>query len=122
MITITAHAVRSGDWWAVTFDGPTGTFHTQARRLDQVDEMVRDILDMEGITDTEIDVIPVVSPEDQAAVTDARTAAAEAARTADEASARSRAAVARLRAEGLTVRDIGTLLGVSPQRISQLAS
>jgi len=30
--------------------------------------------------------------------------------------------VARLRAEGLTDRDIGTLMGLSPQRVSQLAS
>lgn len=30
--------------------------------------------------------------------------------------------VARLRAEALTVRDIGTLMGLSPQRVSQLAS
>lgn len=30
--------------------------------------------------------------------------------------------VARLRAEGLTVRDIGTLMGLSPQHVSQLAS
>jgi DNA-directed RNA polymerase specialized sigma24 family protein len=122
MITITASAVRSGDWWAVSFDGPTGTFHTQARRLDLVGEMVRDILDMEGIGEAFINVVPVVSAEDEEAARATRAAAAEAARVADEASTRSRQTVARLRAEGLTVRDIGTLLGVSPQRVSQLAS
>jgi DNA-directed RNA polymerase specialized sigma24 family protein len=119
---ITAQAVRKGGWWAISFDGPTGTFNTQARRLDQVEEMVRDILDMEGVVGATISVVPEVTTDDAAAVTAARTAAAEAARVAEEASMRSRAAVAQLRAEGMTVRDIGTLMGLSPQRVSQLAS
>lgn len=120
MSTIVAHATRSGQWWAVEFDTPTGTFHTQARRLDQVPAMVRDILDMEHVGQVAIEVAAHVP--DQDAVDEARQASADAAAAVEKAAARSRAAVARLRAEGLTVRDIGTLMNLSPQRVSQLAS
>ena len=38
----------------------------------------------------------------------------------DEASAEIRTVVSRMRDEGLTMRDIAVLLGVSPQRVAQL--
>lgn len=40
----------------------------------------------------------------------------------DSASAAIRDAVAQIRASGFTTRDAGALVGVSPQRISQLAA
>jgi len=41
---VTAHACRSGRWWAVEiFDVPeVGALHTQARRLDQIPAMAAD--------------------------------------------------------------------------------
>ena len=117
--TIKAHAVRSGDWWAVTFDGPTGTFHTQAKRLDLVEGMVRDLLAMEGVNGFDVEVVPDVPAA--AVIAEARSAAAAAASAAAVAAGKSRAGVSRLRAEGYTVRDIGALMGVSAQRVSQLA-
>jgi predicted transcriptional regulator len=44
----------------------------------------------------------------------------EAQKLQDEASAEIRAVVSRMRDEGLTMRDIAVLLGVSPQRVAQL--
>jgi predicted transcriptional regulator len=44
----------------------------------------------------------------------------EAQRLQDEASAEIRKVVSRMRDEGLTMRDIAVLLGVSPQRVAQL--
>jgi transcriptional regulator with XRE-family HTH domain len=44
----------------------------------------------------------------------------QAQRLQDEASAEIRAVVSRMRDEGLTMRDIAVLLGVSPQRVAQL--
>ena len=38
---VTAHAVRSGDWWSVDVPEVDGLF-TQARRLDQIPAMVAD--------------------------------------------------------------------------------
>jgi transcriptional regulator with XRE-family HTH domain len=40
----------------------------------------------------------------------------------DEASVEIREVVSRLRAEGLTMRDIAVLMNVSPQRVAQLTA
>ncbi len=63
--TVTATATRCEGWWAVEFHGPTGTFNTQARRLDQIPAMVSDILEMEGVTDATVTVEPLL-PDDVA--------------------------------------------------------
>lgn len=120
--TITATATRSGDWWAVEFTTTAGTRFTQARRLDQVDAMVRDICDLDGIEVDQVDVIPVTSSTEAEAVARYRDAADQAARASEQASAASRSAVRELRDAGLSVRDVATLMGVTPQRVSQLAS
>ena len=68
----------------------------------------------------EVDVIPILPEAEADLIESARTASQEAARAAERASRLSRQAVEQLRSEGLTVRDVGGLLGVSPQRVSQL--
>jgi len=68
----------------------------------------------------EVDVIPILPEAEADLIESARTASQEAARAAERASRLSRQAVERLRSEGMTVRDVGGLLGVSPQRVSQL--
>lgn len=122
MTEVVARAARVGKWWAIRFDAPTGTFHTQAKRLDQVEAMVRDILDMEGV-DASVGIVvePLVPGDHQRAVEAAREASAVAAKAVDDAATKSRAVVAQLKDSGYTVRDIGELLGVSPQRVSQLS-
>jgi predicted transcriptional regulator len=45
----------------------------------------------------------------------------QAAKLQEEASAEIRAVVGRMREQGLTMRDIAVLLGVTPQRVAQLA-
>jgi signal transduction histidine kinase len=46
----------------------------------------------------------------------------EATRLQEEASAEIRSVVGRMREEGLTMRDIAVVLGVTPQRVAQLAA
>lgn len=93
---VVARAVRDGKWWAVEFDGPTGTFHTQAGRLDQIQGMVRDILDMEGVDPSVRIVVQAVVPgAQQEAVAAARDAAAVAARAVDDSAVKSRRVVAQ---------------------------
>ena len=122
---VTATATRAGDWWAIEIaDAPGGPFHTQTRRLDQVEAMVKDgIALMAGIPEEaiQVTVIPNLAQRDAELIDAARAASQEAVRAAERASQLSRQAVARLRAEGMTVRDVGGLLGVTPQRVSQLA-
>lgn len=121
----TAKAVRSGDWWAVTVEGVRG-LHTQARRLDQVEEMARDALALMLDVDRQaFDVVvrPQLSSVEQGVLAhlavaqkqlrDAQTAAAE---------GMVAAAAELVRGQGLTLRDAGSILGVSFQRVGQLVN
>ena len=87
--------------------------------------MVKDgVALMAGIPEEaiEVTVIPRLAQRDAELIDAARTASQEAARAAERASRLSRQAVEQLRSEGMTVRDVGGLLGVSPQRVSQLVA
>jgi predicted RNase H-like HicB family nuclease len=115
----TAECRRSGDWWAITVP-ELGNVFSQARRLDQVEDMARDAIALllEVPADSfEVDVRPDV-PDEVTAALAARLAAREAEERADRATID---AVHTLLDAGLTVRDAGQLLHLSPQRISQLA-
>lgn len=123
---VTAKATRSGQWWAVEVPEVEGAF-TQARRLDQVPAMVADAIHLlTGVPLDEIEVqlgdVDLGDPQVLAETRAARERVATAARSQEEAARASRRAVARLRARGLSVRDVGVILDVSPQRVSQLAA
>jgi hypothetical protein len=123
IMKVTATATRIGDWWAIEVTDVQGGLHTQARRLDQVAATVADAVALvaDVLPNTiEVNVIPKLPPRDAELIDAARHASQEAARAAELASQLSRQAVAQLRSEGMTVRDVGGLLGVSPQRVSQL--
>lgn len=123
MTTYTAVAERSGGWWAIRVRELPGVF-TQARRLDQVESTVRDaisiFLDVDPASfEVEVtEVLPDSTIDEVRAAREARVRAAIAQGAADAAT---RTAVYRLINSGLTVRDIGRVLGISPQRVSQLA-
>ncbi|MCI1748463.1 MAG: helix-turn-helix domain-containing protein [Acidipropionibacterium sp.] len=120
-IHLTAHVIRSGGWWAVSVDEVEG-LNTQARRLDQVPAMVLDaaaLLTDRPESDFDVEVSTDGLYADQ--VAEYKSAAQQAAEASAHAAAVSRQSVARLRADGLPVRDVATILGVSPQRVSQLS-
>ena len=116
-------ARRVGDWWALDVLDIPG-IHTQVRRLEQAEAMVRDAI--AGVTDTpagsfELVLDPEVLPNARVLLDEATAARSQAA-TAQDAAARLTRDAARLlvEGEGLTMRDAGVLLGVSHQRIAQL--
>ncbi len=117
---VTATARRSGDWWAIEVAEVPGLF-TQVRRLDQVEAMVKDAAELLGSPVTEVDVVPDLPSVTREKVSRAKASLNEAANLQKEASIRSREAAADLRGKGLTVRDVATVLGVSAQRVSQIA-
>lgn len=121
---VTAKATRDGGWWVVDVPEVDGAF-TQARRLDQIPAMVADAVSLlEDVPAEDVEVELDYDLGDAAALDEARQARAqvEAAARAQELAARaSRAAVAHLRHRTkLSVRDTAVVLGVSPQRVSQL--
>lgn len=114
---------RDGRFWYIEIPAVDGA--TQARNLGEVDEMARDYIS--SLTDIPQERIEVAVTIELPADVQAHLAAASALRE-EEAHARaraaeeSRAAARALKAQGLTVREVGAALGVSHQRAQQLIS
>jgi predicted RNase H-like HicB family nuclease len=116
--TYIASCQRSGNWWSISVPEIKG-LHSQARRLDQVEDMARDAIALMLDVPAEsfaVEVRPELPPAAARAV-EARRAAKDAAKEAEEGTTQ---AVRELLDDGFTVRDIGAMLGLSPQRISQI--
>lgn len=119
---VTARATRSGRWWAIEVPEVEDA-RSQARRLDQVAEMaaaaVATMLDIEPGDVTVTDVAPVL---DGFAEVHRATEAARIAREAQlEATKRAGQAVRTLLDSGMSMRDVGVLMGITHQRVWQIA-
>lgn len=116
-------AVRSGNWWAITVPGLDGVF-SQARRLDQVEARAREavamMLDIDEAAVGEL-AISVTPPDTVADLLRQLDVSESVAATATEQAATLRRQVAQeLLDEGFPMRDVGQLIGVSHQRVSQI--
>lgn len=124
MVTYTARASRSGDWWAVEVDEVEGVF-TQARRLDKVEEMARDaialVLDVDPDS-FDVSVQPELPAQWQSELDQMRCMRAAADTVVSMATTKALQTVRLLHDEGLPLRDIGRVLGISYQRVHQLLS
>ena len=119
---LTAKAERSGGWWAVEVPEVPGLY-TQAKRLDQVEGMVRDaaaLLTGRPEDSFEITIEPQVPEVVAVTLEHSHQLTDEAARLQREAAEEARRAARLMQAEGMTVRDIGQVMGVSFQRVSQI--
>lgn len=118
--TYTAEIHRERRMWVAYV--PEIGHATQGRNLKEVDYMVRDLVRL-FTEDDPAEVTIVIQPEDprlQEQLAAAQAARREAAAAADRAAEQSQQAAKDLAAAGFTVRDIGTLLGVTFQRAHQL--
>ncbi len=119
----TARCRRSGDWWAISVPELRGV-HTQARRLEKAEAMVRDAiaLFLDVASDSfDIRIEPVLPRDLQGKVGRARKVRGEAEVLQREAALASAEVAADLvQTAHLTVRDAGRVLGLSHQRITQL--
>lgn len=123
-MNVTAEATRVGKWWVVEVPEVPGVF-TQAHRLDQVEGQVVDAVRtmMEDPTaDVAVVVVPKLADDAAAVVTEARERSAAAEQAAAARQAATQRAVVLLRGEGLSVRDTACVLGLSHQRVAQIAA
>jgi len=124
MTAYTARCRRSGRWWAIEVPEVNGGIYTQARRLDGVEATARDAIALTldvPPSSFEVRVVPILPAEwesDLDQVREARRTAAAAERTAQAAVDR---VMRQLMDAGLTVRDVGALLGLSYQRVAKRA-
>jgi predicted RNase H-like HicB family nuclease len=120
----TVTATREGGWWELDVKELDGVF-TQARRLDQAEAMARDVIaTMLDVPEDsfDVDVMPTLMGPLAGELAEALRARGEAAEAQETARRATDQAARRLQEEGLPVRDIGRLLGVSYQRAAKLLS
>jgi predicted RNase H-like HicB family nuclease len=121
---LTAECTRDDGWWVVRVPEIRGLF-TQVRRLDQVEEWILDaaaLLDEQPSEGYTVEVVPLLADVDADAIKEAKAFRLRLKEAEAAAATASRNAVSRLRAQGLPMRDVATLIGVSPQRVSVLAA
>lgn len=117
----TANVTREGRWWVA--DVPAISYATQCRRLADMRQQVADLI--ETVTgapippdDIELNItLPGKAADDWQEVQRLRADAEHAAR---QAALLSHQTARDLAAQGLSMRDIGTVFGVSYQRAHQL--
>ncbi|WP_375432798.1 hypothetical protein [uncultured Friedmanniella sp.] len=122
MTRYTVRAERSGKWWALQCEEEPGAL-SQVSRLDQAEEHMREAIAFvaEVLEESvEVDVIPVISESTRRHMTAAAEARTEYEEAQKRAARESRAAARELAKAGLSMRDIGKVMGVSFQRAQQL--
>lgn len=119
---ITATAERQADGWLIACP-ELNNFTTTSKRLDKATEQLKALAE-KSTGESQCDIVIKVEAVMPGIICDieaAQTKMREATRLQEEASNEIRDVVGRMRYEGLTMRDIAVLLGVTPQRVAQLA-
>jgi predicted transcriptional regulator len=121
-VEVKAECERKAGQWQVRVPA-LDDLMISSKRLDLAAEQIKDLVsEKEGIERCDVilkveTTIPGIVCDLEAAQDKMRSAL----RMQEEASKEMRDVVSRLRAEGLSMRDIGVLLKISPQRVAQLA-
>ena len=123
MRTYQVDVVKDEGWWIMHARIPRTIIYSQARRIDDIEFMIRDAI--AGALDVDPQSFGIELTFDLGSdvldqVSRAREASLEAAEVQERASRESRSAVHALRKEGLTLKEAGYFLGVTPQRVAQL--
>lgn len=119
----TVKAQRVGRWWGLTVPGVPGVV-SQVRNLQQAEEYAREaIAFVVGVAEPSFDVVivPVLPGNVMTRVRKIRLLQERAEAAQHQAATVSRKTVRELIAAGLTGADAAKVMGVSPQRVSQLA-
>jgi hypothetical protein len=119
---ITATAERQDDGWLIACP-ELDNFTTVSKRLDKATEQLKALAEKTS-GESQCDIVVKVEAVMPGIICDIEAAQAkmrDATRLQEEASNEIRDVVGRMRDEGLTMRDIAVLLGVTPQRVAQLA-
>ncbi|MGH8867694.1 MAG: hypothetical protein ACRDYU_06840, partial [Actinomycetes bacterium] len=119
---------REDDAWLADVKGLSGA-HTYARSLAGLDRSVREVIVlMADLPDEDLDSVDVAyeyrtgSTEVDKEAGRLRRLRADLDRQSRDVNARTAKLARELVAAGWSVRDVGALLGISPQRVSQLAN
>ena len=118
---INAECERKAGAWRVRVP-ELGNLLISTKRLDLATEQIKDLV-QENSTVERCDIVVRITtsmPSVMCDLEEAQRKMKDAQRLQEEASREIRAVVATLREQGLSMRDIGVLLRISPQRVAQL--
>jgi DNA-directed RNA polymerase specialized sigma24 family protein len=119
MKTYDVYVEPDGRYWIIQI--PELNSATQARRFSEIDMMAKDLIYCDIETkDFDINKHFEFSEEVQGYLTAAQRHRNEARMAKAEAAQESRKAVRKLHESGISLRDIGKMLGISFQRVHQL--
>jgi septation ring formation regulator EzrA len=118
---INAECERKAGAWRVRVP-ELGNLLISTKRLDLATEQIKDLVQESSDVDRCEIVVKVITsiPGVMCDLEEAQRKMKDAQRLQEEASREIRAVVATLREQGLSMRDIGVLLRISPQRVAQL--
>lgn len=117
----TVEARRDGNWWTLVVP-ELDRVYSQSKRLDQADAAIREVI--EGVHDQKPDSYDLridLEPTLGSIAASVREMNAKAEAATAQARATQLAAIGDLREMGLPQRDVGEILGLSHQRVAQLA-
>ena len=118
---INAECERKAGAWRVRVP-ELGNLLISTKRLDLATEQIKDLVQENSTVERCDIVVKVITsiPGVMCDLEEAKRKMKDAQRLQEEASREIRAVVATLREQGLSMRDIGVLLRISPQRVAQL--
>jgi DNA-directed RNA polymerase specialized sigma24 family protein len=123
MATYKVTVTRDGKFWLIHV--PAIERWTQARRVSEIREMTQDLIEImtgEPAETIDLDVSISLPPEVQERLDRAEELRSRAAHAQGQAAEELRGAARTLRDHGMSMREIGEVLGISYQRAHQLVS
>lgn len=120
--TVTAERGHDPRVWVLQCEQVPGAI-SETRRLGEAPELMREAIAFVAQVDeadVEVDIRPVLPADVEQQVSEAQGAIRDLAAVQIDTAKRSRQAVAALIASGLSGADTAAVLGISPQRVSQL--
>jgi DNA-directed RNA polymerase specialized sigma subunit len=120
-VEIKAECERKANAWRVRVP-ELDNLLISTKRLDQATEQIKDLVqESQGVDRCDVIVkVETTLPGIMCDLEQAQQKMRDAQRIQEEASREIRDVVSRLREEGLSMRDIAVLLGISAQRVAQL--
>lgn len=118
---IKAECERKSNAWRVRVP-ELDNLMISSKRLDQATDQIKDfVMETQGVDRCDIVVkVETTLPGIMCDLEQAQQKMKDAHRLQEESSKEIRDVVARLRQEGISMRDVGVLIGVSAQRVAQL--
>ena len=115
---------RDGHWWMISVPEIDGI--TQARRLTEVEQAARELIAVTldvRLSEVAVDVsLDIDGIDVESTIDTISKEKAEAARLEEDAAVKTKTLVKDLVAHNVPLRDIGAMLGLSFQRVHQLAA